>query len=114
MRILLRVTFTRVVPFVAGALLALTVSVTQADQYTDNAPHRGGNHFVYCEVDGFSAYVEGQNSPSHPLSDYEIDLMKRACVREALYSGRAYDYWTLPISNEQYRQAKYVVYNKGG
>ena len=96
----------------SAALLLVTALPAYADTVSD-APHSGMNNFVYCEVNGRTAYIEGEDWPRRGLWAEEIDGMKRLCVREALYSGRGADYWSLPVTEADLAASRFVVYTGG-
>jgi hypothetical protein len=86
-----------------------------AQEFTPgDAPHRGGNNYVACQVGGVYAVVEGQNAPSHRLSADDVQYMKSFCVREALYGGMGEGYWQMPVTEQNMRDARFWVYNERG
>jgi hypothetical protein len=100
----------------AAALLLLTALPAHADPVSDvvaGSPHSGMNHFVYCEVNGRAAYIEGEDWPKRSLWAEEIEGMKRLCVREAMYGGRGADYWSLPVTEADLAASRFVVYMGG-
>ncbi len=78
-----------------------------------DAPHHGANAYVACELRGQVAVIEGGNSPKHALSADDIRWLKAFCVREALYGGRGADFWTLPVTDDDMKAARFWVQAAG-
>ncbi len=94
-----------------GLLAALTVPASaHADDIVVASPHGGMNDFIYCEIRGASAYIEGEDWPRRALTPNEVAWMKQLCVREALWGGRGLDYWTLPVTDADIEAAQFVFH----